>query len=44
VILAEESGLDDADAQEAVAWAIDALVSTLLTAQPADRIAPEKKP
>ncbi|MGH8995568.1 MAG: TetR/AcrR family transcriptional regulator [Acidimicrobiales bacterium] len=29
VTLAEESGLDDAEAQEAVAWAIDALISTL---------------
>jgi AcrR family transcriptional regulator len=34
VIIAEESGLDDADAQQAVAWAIDALVSTL---RPASR-------
>jgi AcrR family transcriptional regulator len=44
VTLAEESGLDDAEAQQAVAWAIDALVSTLRTARPAARIAPEEKP
>ncbi|MGH8997049.1 MAG: TetR/AcrR family transcriptional regulator [Acidimicrobiales bacterium] len=29
VTIANESGLDDADAQQAVAWAIDALISTL---------------
>jgi hypothetical protein len=29
VIIAEESALEDADAQQAVAWAIDVLVSTL---------------
>ena len=29
VIVAEDSGLDDADAQQAVAWAIDRLVSSL---------------
>ena len=31
VTVADESGLSDADAQAAVAWAIDALVSTLKT-------------
>jgi AcrR family transcriptional regulator len=29
VIISDESGLDEADAQRAVAWAIDALISTL---------------
>ncbi|MGH9095159.1 MAG: TetR/AcrR family transcriptional regulator [Acidimicrobiales bacterium] len=29
VTIADESGLDDYDAQQAVAWAIDALISTL---------------
>ena len=29
VIIADESGLDEADAQQAVAWAIDTLISTL---------------
>ncbi|MGH9087094.1 MAG: TetR/AcrR family transcriptional regulator [Acidimicrobiales bacterium] len=34
VLIAEDSGLDDADAQQAVSWAIDALISTL---RPASR-------
>ncbi|MGH3445517.1 MAG: TetR/AcrR family transcriptional regulator, partial [Nocardioidaceae bacterium] len=29
VIIADESGLEEADAQQAVAWAIDALIATL---------------
>lgn len=29
VIISDESGLEEADAQQAVAWAIDALISTL---------------
>lgn len=29
VIITDESGLDEADAQQAVAWAIDSLISTL---------------
>lgn len=33
VLIADENGLDDAEAQEAVAWAIDALVSTLRQAR-----------
>lgn len=32
VFIADEQGLDDADAQRAVAWAIDALVSSLRSA------------
>lgn len=34
VTLAEESGLDDTEAQLAVAWAIDALISTLRQTNP----------
>lgn len=40
VIIAEDSGLADADAQNAVAWAIDNLVSSL--EQPAPTSAPTK--
>lgn len=34
VIITDDSGLDDADAQQAVAWAIDTLISTLQSAKP----------
>jgi AcrR family transcriptional regulator len=34
VIITDESGLDEADAQRAVAWAIDALISTLRDGNP----------
>ncbi|MFN2559817.1 MAG: TetR/AcrR family transcriptional regulator [Jatrophihabitans sp.] len=41
VIISDESGLDEADAQQAVAWAIDALISALPRAERASRRQPE---
>jgi AcrR family transcriptional regulator len=35
VAISDESGLDDADAKEAVAWAIDALIAVLQSQRPA---------
>jgi AcrR family transcriptional regulator len=42
VIIADESGLDEADAQQAVAWAIDSLISTLPAAGRRSRRRPKR--
>jgi AcrR family transcriptional regulator len=42
VIIADESGLDEADAQQAVAWAVDSLIESLAAAGRAARRQPKR--
>jgi hypothetical protein len=44
VAIADESGLDDEDAQHAVAWAIDRLVASLPTPEDATRTSADHAP